>query len=56
METLLLLILSPELENDESILIINKYFPFDGSSNNPIMCNKEDLPDPEGPTKATSSP
>ena len=30
--------------------------PFDGSSSKANKCNREDFPDPEGPTKATSSP
>ena len=31
-------------------------FPDDGSSNSANKCKKVDLPEPEGPTKATKSP
>ena len=37
-------------------LSFNNIFPFEGLSNNANKCKNDDLPEPEGPTRATRSP
>ena len=37
-------------------LLFNNIFPLVGMSSKASKCKKDDFPEPEGPTKATSSP